>query len=68
MTVAKTLWGKARLPFEWVLALIREPALLALWVLVPIALAHACAVAELDFIKIESIVSSVISHIQKIVD
>jgi hypothetical protein len=68
MTVAKTLWGKVRLPFEWALALIREPALLALWVLVPVALAHACAVAELDSILIESAVSSVISHIQKIVD
>lgn len=68
MTVVKTLWGKVCLPFEWASALIREPALLALWVLVPIALAHACAVAELDLVKIESAVSSVISLIQKIVD
>lgn len=46
MTVAKTFWGTVRRPFEWALSLIREPALLALWVLVPIACAHAIAVVE----------------------
>ena len=68
MTVAKTLWGKICLPFEWFLTIIREPALLALWVLVPVALAHACAVAELDFVKIKSGITFVIANVQKIVD
>lgn len=68
MTVQKTLWRKIRLPFEWALDLIREPALLALWVLVPIALAHACAVTELDYLKIKKEIAWVVSTVQKIVD
>ena len=65
MTVVKTLWGKICLPFECALELIREPALLALWVLVPIALAHACAVSELDWPLIKKEIELVISNVQK---
>lgn len=68
MTVAKTLWGKICLPFEWLLATIREPALLALWVLVPVALAHAIAVSEIDYDFIKKELDWVVATIQKVVD
>ena len=68
MTVPKTLWGKIRLPFEWAVATIREPALLALWVLVPVALAHAVAVSEIDVHTIKKELVWVVATIQKVVD
>lgn len=43
MTVPATISRAIRRPFEWALSLVREPALLALWVLMGVALVHAIA-------------------------
>jgi hypothetical protein len=66
MTVRAKMWGTLCRPFEWALSLIREPALLALWVLVPIAAAHACARWQIDLQTVASAVHKIVDYFSHI--